>query len=77
MGNKNEIPWEFIYSLHELLNVHLIKQSVRSYHRCLNTIFGEVGSFVSEEVVLQLVSSKCLPILPYGTELSGLKVVKG
>jgi hypothetical protein len=30
------------------------------------------GKNVSEEVVLQLISSKCLPTLLYGAEVSGL-----
>ena len=40
----------------------------RSYYRSLNAIFGKIGRSASEEVVLQLVSSKCLPILLYGLE---------
>jgi hypothetical protein len=38
----------------------------------LNTIFGRVGRYASEEVVLQLISSKCLPILLYAAEVCGL-----
>ena len=45
----------------------------RKYFRSLNSIFGKVGRSASEEVTLQLVSSKCLPILLYGTEVCGLK----
>lgn len=48
-------------------------QAKRSFFRSLNAIFGKVGRCASEEVVLQLVSSKCLPILMYGTEACGLK----
>jgi exonuclease III len=48
-------------------------QAKRAYYRSLNAIFGKVGRIASEEVVLQLVSSKCLPILMYGTEACGLK----
>ena len=47
-------------------------QAKRAYFRSLNAIFGKVGRFASEEVVLQLVSSKCLPVLMYGTEACGL-----
>jgi len=35
----------------------------KSIYRCANAIFGEIGRFVSEEVVLQLIISKCLSIL--------------
>jgi hypothetical protein len=43
-------------------------QAKQTYYRCLNAIFGKIGRIASEEVVLQLVSSKCLPVLMYGTE---------
>jgi len=32
------------------------------------TTFDKVGRIASEEVVLQLISSKCIPVLPYGPE---------
>lgn len=47
-------------------------EAKRAYFRSLNAIFGKVGRFASEEVVLHLVSSKCLPVLLYGTEACGL-----
>ena len=34
----------------------------------MNAILGKVGRTASEEVVLQLVYSKCMPILIYGCE---------
>ena len=34
----------------------------------MNAIFGKIGRNASEEVVLQVVSSKCIPILMYGLE---------
>ena len=40
----------------------------RSFYRALNAIFGKVGRVASVPVVLELVSSKCLPILLYGLE---------
>jgi len=36
-----------------------------AFHRAVNAIFGKVGRTSSEEVLLQLVKSKCLPILLY------------
>ena len=44
----------------------------RSFNRSRNAIFGNVGRIVSEEVTLQLVKSKCLPILLYGLECYSL-----
>ena len=45
----------------------------RAYYRSLNAIFGKLGRFASKEFILQLVGSKCLPILMYGTEACCLK----
>jgi len=42
------------------------------FYRAANTIFGKVGRISSEEVVLQLVKSKCLPILLYCLEVCPL-----
>jgi len=33
-----------------------------------NAIFGEIGRMASEEVVLQLIISKCIPVILYGLE---------
>jgi hypothetical protein len=40
----------------------------RSFYRSVNAILGKVGRIASEEVVLQLVRCKCLPVLLYGLE---------
>ncbi len=40
----------------------------RAFLRSLNAVFGRIGRVASEEVVIQLVIQKCLPILLYGTE---------
>jgi len=46
--------------------------SDRAYFLSLNALFGKIGRRASEEVVLQLVSSKFLPILMYATEACDL-----
>ena len=77
--NGDTLPWvtELRYLGIYLLNSRVFccshDQAKRAFHRSLNAIFGKVGRIASEEVVLQLVSSKCLPILMYGTEACGLK----
>ena len=43
-------------------------QARKAFYRSLNSIFGKVGRSASEEVVLQLVYSKCVPVLLYGSE---------
>jgi len=43
-----------------------VKSRVSS--RVFNAVYGTVGRLASEEVVLSLLRSKCLPILLYATE---------
>ena len=38
----------------------------RSIYRAFNWTFGKVGHAASEEVVIQLLKAKCLPVLFYG-----------
>ena len=45
----------------------------RSFYRAANGIFGKIGRIASEEVVLQLIKSKCIPALLYGLEACPLK----
>ena len=44
----------------------------RKFYRAANSIFGKIGRTASEEVVLHLVKSKCMPILLYGLEALSL-----
>ena len=43
-----------------------------SFHRAANGIFGKVGRLASEEVVVQLLLHKCMPILLYALEVCAL-----
>ena len=40
----------------------------KSFYRAFNAIFGKIGRSASEEVILSLVQSKCLPCLLYGVD---------
>jgi len=40
----------------------------KSFYRAFNAIFGKVGRLASEEVIIQLLRTKCLPVLYYGLE---------
>ena len=40
----------------------------KSFYRAANAVFGKIGRVASEEVTLQLIKSKCLPILLYDLE---------
>jgi len=42
------------------------------FYRAANAIFGKVGYVASEETILQLIKSKCLPILLYCLEVCQL-----
>jgi len=47
----------------------------KAFYRCANSISGKVGFLASEEVVLQLILSKCVPILLYGLEACVLTIL--
>lgn len=40
----------------------------RSFYRAANAVFGKIGRLASEEVILQLIASKCMPMLLFGLE---------
>jgi len=42
-----------------------IDDAKRSFYRAANGIFGKIGRIASEEVMLQLIKSKCIPALLY------------
>jgi len=44
----------------------------RSFYRSFNGIFGRVGRIASNEVIVQLVKSKCFPVLFHGLEVCSL-----
>ena len=44
----------------------------RSFYRAVNGIFAKLGQLASEEVILQLICQKCMPILLYGLEFCSL-----
>ena len=68
----NELRYLGIYIQNARLFKCSFNQAKRCYYRALNAIFGRIGRFASEEVVLQLIASKCVPILLYGSEACGL-----
>ena len=45
------------------------KITLRSFYRSFNAIFGKIGRLASEEeVIVHLISVKCLPVLTYGLD---------
>jgi len=72
---ENEIRYLGIYitrSSEFKCSLDIAKQS---FYRAANAIFGKVGRHASEEVILQLVSSKCVPVLLYGLEACPLNKI--
>ena len=50
----------------------VFSQAKRSYYRAFNAVYGKVGSLASEEVIVQLMKTKCLPVLYYALEVCPL-----
>jgi len=48
----------------------------KSFFRSLNAIFSKIGRNASEEVMLELIRSKCILILIYGLECFALYLQK-
>ena len=44
----------------------------KSFFRSLNAIFGKLGRNASEVVILELIKSKCIPVLIYAIEYFAL-----
>ena len=61
---------EFRVAMHNAISTD---QSRRSFYRAANAVFGRVGRIASEEVVLHLILTKCIPILLYGLEACPLR----
>jgi hypothetical protein len=53
-----------------------LQYAKRSFYRSANAIFGKIGHIASEEVVLELITKKCLPVLLYGLEACVLNVTQ-
>lgn len=44
----------------------------KSFYRAFNAVYGKIGRLASEEVILSLIKSKCLPCLLFGMEVCPL-----
>ena len=52
----------------ELLDALLINVSAGIIELSFNAVFSKAGRLASEEVVLDLIRNKCLPVLLYGVD---------
>ena len=51
----------------------MLSNAKRSFYRSFNAIFGKVGRIASNEVIVQLIKTKCFPVLYYGLEACPLR----
>ena len=78
-GDGQVIPWAAelrylgVFVLRARTFSCSLEYSKRAFYRAANAIYGKVGCVASEEVTLQLVYSKCLPVLLYGLEACQLR----
>ena len=49
-----------------------IDHAKKSFYRSANSIFGKIGRTATEEVTLELLRTKCIPVLIYGLECFSL-----
>ena len=68
----NEIRYLGIYIVNSRQFRCSLDHAKKSFFRSANAIFGKVGSSASEEVTLELLKSKCIPVLIYGLECFSL-----
>ena len=40
-----------------------------SFYRAFNAMYGKIGRLASEDIILQLLRAKCMPVLLYATEV--------
>ena len=77
-----KLPWvdEIRY-----LGIYIIKfryfkcsldHAKRSFYGSANSIFGKIGRIASEEIVLELIKKKCIPVLLYGLEVFTLNITQ-
>ena len=45
-----------------------LSEAKKSFYRIFNAIYGRIGRSASEEVILSVVKSKCIPCLLYGVD---------
>ena len=50
-----------------------ITNAKRSFYHAFNSLFGKIGRIASEDVIVQLLETKCLPVLYYCLEACPLR----
>jgi len=50
-----------------------LSMAKRSFFKAANAVFGKIGGRASEEVIIQIIRTKCMPVLLYGLEACPLR----
>jgi len=51
----------------------LLKRGKTIFFTAANAVFGKIGGRASEEAIIQIIRTKCMPILLYGLEACPLR----
>ena len=74
-SDGREIPWQ---NSIRYLGMYLIANKVftcsfdnakKCYYRAFNAIYSKIGGIASEEVIVEMLKMKCLPVLLYGIDV--------
>ena len=71
MGRRNSLSW-CCYYIRAAKFKCSIDQAKRSFYQAANGIFAKIGRMAAEEVMVQLLKQKCLPILLYALDVCNL-----
>ena len=52
----------------QLESTDVLSNAKQSFYRLFNAVYGKVGRCASEDVIVELLETKCLPSLLYGIE---------
>ena len=67
------VSWRFHCSMRLFsMQYRLCQLAKRSFYRAANGIFAKLGRLASDEVILELIMKKCIPVLLYGLEVCDL-----
>ena len=66
-GRANDIRYLGIYIVSASTFKCSLDNAKRSFYRSFNAIFEKVGRIASNEVIVQLIKTKCFPVLYYGS----------
>ena len=64
----NELRYLGVYMVRSRLFKCSLDKAKKSFCRAANSVFGKLGRIASEKVALEIMASKCIPVLLYGLE---------